>query len=118
MSDQNLNSNYPDLAQQGGLLAAINTAFAGSHPLIEINGFGTGAAYAHLASGHRSAQVFIGSGYRLFSADFSESGTIQANAETGTFQELIDALSAWLLRGSSVTELVAQYSFCGRREAT
>jgi len=105
------NKTDPDLVNSGGLLAAIRTAFVGE-PTVEINGFGTGAHYAHLAVDKRKAQVFGGAGYRVFSFDCWEESTCHAKGQTPDFAELVAALHAWLLQRRSVGELVLDHPGC------
>ena len=111
MIDANLTRMYPELVESGGLLPAIRAAFA-QHPTIEINGFGTGAHYAHLAAGSRSADVYIGAAQRIFLFGLCEESACQVQGETPEFDGLVGALTAWLLRHSSVTELVSAHPFC------
>ena len=111
MSDANLTKFYPELVESGGLLAAMRAAFVGE-PTVEVNGFGTGASYAHLAVDKRSAQVFIGAGYRLFIFDCREETTCHAKGKTPEFGELVAALHAWLLQRRSVEELISSHPVC------
>jgi hypothetical protein len=117
MIDANLTGMYPDLVESGGLLLAIRTAFA-RHPAVEVNGFSSGANYAHLAVDRRSAQVFIGAAERLFLFDCREESTCHAKGETPEFGELVAALSTWLLQRCSVEELVSAHPFCEIHQRT
>jgi hypothetical protein len=111
MIDENLKGLYPDLVESDGLLSAIRSAFTGQ-PAVEINGFGTGAHYAHLATGDRSADVFIAAAQRLFMFGLCEERGDQAQGETPEFSELVRVLSSWLLQRSSIAELVSAHPFC------
>ena len=111
MIDENLKCMYPDLVESDGLLSAIRTAFTGQ-PAVKINGFGTGAHYAHLATGDRSANVFIAAAQRLFLFSLCDEKVCHVNGETPEFSELVEALSSWLLQRSSIAELVSAHPFC------
>jgi hypothetical protein len=63
--DANLIPMYPDIAEHGGLLPAVRNALVGE-PAFEIEGFGTGAHYAYLAFGSRSADVYLSAESRQF----------------------------------------------------
>jgi hypothetical protein len=117
MIDSNLIPMYPDIAEHGGLLPAVRKAFVGDSAL-EIQGFGTGAHYAYLAFGPRSADVYLGAESRLFRFGLCEAGKAQASGEATSFEELIGALRSWLLKRSSVSDLVSAHPFCGRWRGT
>lgn len=116
MIDENLKGIYPDLVQAGGLLSAVRTAFAG-HPEVEINSFGTGAHYAHVATGNRSVDVYITAPQRLFLFGLWDKQGCLAQGETPEFCELVEALSAWLLQRSSTVELVSAHPFCAASQS-
>ena len=113
MIDSNLIPMYPDIAEHGGLLPAVRNAFVGE-PALEIEGFGTGAHYAYLASGPRSADAYLSAESRQFVFGLCEAGKAQASGETSSFEEMVGALRSWLLNGSSVTDLVSAHPFCER----
>jgi len=111
MIDANLIPMYPDIAEHGGLLPAVRNAFVGGAKL-EIEGFGTGAHYAYLASGTRSADVYVSAESRQFLFGLCEAGQAQASGKTSSFEEMIGALRSWLLNGSSVAGVASAHPFC------
>jgi len=113
MIDSNLIPMYPDIAEHGGLLPAVRKAFLGE-PELEIQGFGTGAHYAYLAFGTRSADVYLSAESRQFLFPLCEGSKAQASGETSSFEEVVKALRSWLLTGCSVSELLSEHTFCKR----
>ena len=108
---QTVESLYPDLVQEGGLLSAVKQRLVAKLAGTEVNGFGTGKSYAWVQFGSRASQVFLRLNERKFDFDLYQEGKALAVGTTPSLDEAIGSMLYWLSSSCSVDDLIREFSF-------
>jgi hypothetical protein len=112
---EKVKSIYPDVVENGGLLAVVRRMFKDGPTGVEVNGFGSGQNYAHIKFGQRSSQVFLRLDERRFLFDFWEEQKKRAFASSPDLREVRAAIEKWLQEETSVDSLIVNFPFVQRK---
>lgn len=105
---------YPDLIEQGGLANALQAALrkiGSSLSVSELDKSIRFIVYAHVESGERFSQIYIGSRTRMFSFDFWNRGVCLADGATPEILEVAGSIDKWIASGCSTGELASAFRF-------
>jgi hypothetical protein len=110
---KNIPEFYPDLIEQGGLANALQVALheIGSQLSVSKLDKPLPLAFAHVASGHRFSQIYIGATTRMFSFDFWNRGVCLADGATPEILETVRSIDKWISTGCSTDELESAFRF-------
>src|SRR5258705_9227114 len=105
---------YPDLIEQGGLANALQAALRmidSSLSVSELDKSIPFIVYAHVESGHRFSQIYIGAKTRMFSFDFWNRGVQLARGTTPEILDMARSIDKWIVSGCSTAELASSFRF-------
>src|SRR5712692_10064714 len=108
---QTVESLYPDLIQEGGLLSAVKRRLVPKLAGIEVNGFGTGLSYAWVQFGSRASQMFLRLNERRFAFDLFQEGKPLAVGTTPSLDEALGSILYWLSSRCSADDLIREFPF-------
>lgn len=105
---------YPELIQQGGLANALQAALrmiGSSLSVSETDKSVPSVVYAHVESGYRFSQIYIGAKTRMFSFDFWNRGVCLAHGATPEILDMARSIDKWIASGCSTCELASAFPF-------
>lgn len=103
---------YPELSRAEGLPGAINAALARHAARVRATGIddvpGGFPAYARVAEGDRSSQVYVAAHRRLFSFDFWARGVMLANGASPDLDDTAKAIMTWVSTPDMTSDRLAR----------
>ncbi len=105
---------YPDLIGQGGLPNAVQAALRKIDSSLSVSGLHKSVpllVFAHVESGYRFSQIYVGAKMRMFCFDFWNRGVCLAHGATPEILKMARSIDKWIASCCSTGELERAFRF-------